>query len=116
MCSFRCIAALAAVFQFARSTPLPSGGTGISLMPRSGTSSGLPSSYASATASPYLNDLAQSQGKLWFGTAADIPGTGEDTNQEYQTILNDTDIFGQLTPANSMKVSSPFPNFTLTPC
>jgi hypothetical protein len=53
---------------------------------------------------PYLNDLAQADGKLWFGTAADIPGV-EQQDVGYMTILNDTRIFGQVTPANYMKVS-----------
>lgn len=51
-------------------------------------------------------------GKLWFGTATDIPGIGEHANVDYMTILNDTNIFGQLTPANSMKFqyTEPEPN------
>lgn len=52
---------------------------------------------------PYLNSLAQQHGKLWFGTAADIPGP-EQQNVEYMNILNDTEIFGAVTPANYMKV------------
>jgi endo-1,4-beta-xylanase len=74
------------------------------------TSSTAPSSptsscqgYFEPLAPPYLNDLAQAAGKLWFGTATDQPGTGEDTNILYQEILNDTHIFGQITPANMMK-------------
>ena len=65
------------------------------------------SPYANSTnpdGPPYLNDLAKAKGKLWFGSATDQPGTGEDTDIAYQTILNNTDIFGQLTPANYMKV------------
>ena len=61
----------------------------------------------SPTGPPYLNDLAKARGKLWFGSATDQPGTGEDTDIAYQTILNNTEIFGQLTPANYMKVCSP---------
>lgn len=52
---------------------------------------------------PYLNSLAQKAGKLWFGTAADIPGP-EQSDVNYMTILNDTKIFGEVTPANYMKV------------
>ncbi len=59
--------------------------------------------YFEPLAAPYLNDLAVAAGKLWFGSATDQPGTGEDTNILYQTILNDTHIFGQITPANAMK-------------
>lgn len=61
------------------------------------------SGYFEPLAAPYLNDLAQAAGKLWFGSATDQPGTGEDTNILYQEILNDTHIFGQITPANMMK-------------
>jgi hypothetical protein len=61
------------------------------------------SPYGQATASPYLNEIAQSKGKLWFGISTEIPGS-EQLDQEYMTILNDTKIFGQLTPANYMKV------------
>ncbi|EXJ57544.1 hypothetical protein A1O7_07892 [Cladophialophora yegresii CBS 114405] len=65
--------------------------------------------YFEPLAAPYLNDLAQAAGKLWFGTATDQPGTGEDTNILYQTILNNTHIFGQITPANAMKFVSTEP-------
>ncbi len=53
----------------------------------------------------YLNDLAQDQGKLWFGTAADIPGTAEQTDNDYLRILTSNRNFGEITPANMMKVS-----------
>ncbi|EHY53758.1 hypothetical protein HRR83_003972 [Exophiala dermatitidis] len=59
--------------------------------------------YFEPTAPPYLNDLAKAAGKLWFGSATDQPGSGEDENILYQTILNNTNIFGQITPANYMK-------------
>ena len=54
-----------------------------------------------------LNELAKAKGKLWFGTAADIPKTNENdeqTDQAYLSILTDPKIFGELTPANIMKV------------
>lgn len=56
------------------------------------------------TSPPWLNDLAREHDKLWFGTATDIPGP-EQQDEGYMTILNDTNIFGCLTPANYMKVS-----------
>lgn len=62
-----------------------------------------PASYSGTTAPPYLNKLAQDAGKLWFGTAADIPGP-EQSDIEYMTVLNDTKVFGEITPANYMKV------------
>ena len=51
-----------------------------------------------------LNDLAKATGKVYFGTAADIPGP-ELSDVGYMTVLNNTHEFGQLTPANYMKVS-----------
>lgn len=54
-------------------------------------------------AAPYLNQAAQRKGKLFFGTATDIPGV-EQQNVEYMRILNDTKIWGQLTATNYMKV------------
>jgi len=69
--------------------------------------------YGPATGPPYLNDLIRAKGKLWFGTATDIPGP-EQQDQEYMTILNNTHLFGQLTPANSMKVP-PFPLLNSNP-
>ena len=75
--------------------------TGLALLDSVSSS---PTPKSSITSPPYLNDLAQQRGKLWFGTAADIPGP-EQQDEQYMTILNDTNIFGQLTPANYMKVS-----------
>jgi endo-1,4-beta-xylanase len=57
---------------------------------------------------PYLNELAQEHGKLWFGTAADIPGTNETSDAGYMAIVTNEKIFGQLTPANMMKASANF--------
>ena len=49
-----------------------------------------------------LNALAQRRGELWFGTAADIPGTAETTDAAYLKVLREN--FGEMTPANAMKV------------
>jgi endo-1,4-beta-xylanase len=54
---------------------------------------------------PYLNELAQQHGKLWLGTAADIPGTNETSDAGYMAIVTNEKIFGELTPANMMKVT-----------
>ncbi|PVH72148.1 glycoside hydrolase family 10 protein [Cadophora sp. DSE1049] len=64
-----------------------------------------------------LHDYAKKAGLLYFGSAADIPGTGEDTDLPYQAILNDTHEFGQITPTNYMKYGATEPqrnifNFT----
>ncbi|CZR65081.1 probable endo-1,4-beta-xylanase [Phialocephala subalpina] len=61
---------------------------------------------ALATGGPYLNQLAKQQGKLWFGTAADIPQTNDAVEQfdtAYLSILTNPNIFGEMTPANVMK-------------
>lgn len=56
--------------------------------------------------SAQLNSLAQKAGKVYFGTATDNPElTGNATNAEYVSILSDRFEFGQITPANTMKVS-----------
>lgn len=60
---------------------------------------------ATATATNYgLNDAAKEAGKLWFGTAADIPATGEADDLYYMAEFNNTHDFGGATPANIMKV------------
>jgi len=59
---------------------------------------------ATATATGYgLNDAAKAAGKLWFGTAADIPGTQELQDYYYMSEFNNTHDFGGATPANIMK-------------
>ncbi|KAE8447270.1 hypothetical protein EG329_010964 [Mollisiaceae sp. DMI_Dod_QoI] len=78
----------------------------------SSTTSTTSSATASSTALPYLNELAQQQGKLWFGTAADIPDTAEASDPAYLQILENGKIFGEMTPANVMKFqyTEPFQN------
>lgn len=51
-----------------------------------------------------MNDLAKEAGKLWFGTAADIPGTAETTDPDYLAVFTNPHNFGEATPANTMKV------------
>lgn len=60
---------------------------------------------ATATGSKGLDDYARKAGKLYFGTAADIPGTNETTDKYYRAELANRDDWGQVTPANAMKVS-----------
>ena len=70
---------------------------------------------ATATGTKGLNDYAQETGKVYFGTAADIPGP-EQQDDAYMEQLNNTHDFGQLTPANYMKVGNSFflePNLTI---
>ncbi|THH00376.1 hypothetical protein EW026_g2154 [Hermanssonia centrifuga] len=64
--------------------------------------SSAPTSTASApgSTSTALHARAKAGGKLYFGTATDNP---ELTNTAYTAILDDNTMFGQLTPANSMK-------------
>ncbi|KAJ3557942.1 hypothetical protein NM688_g1203 [Phlebia brevispora] len=47
-----------------------------------------------------LNQLAKAKGKLYFGTATD---NNELSDTAYTAILDDHNMFGQITPANSMK-------------
>ncbi|KAK5116132.1 hypothetical protein LTR62_008458 [Meristemomyces frigidus] len=65
---------------------------------------------ATATGHP-LDVAAKAAGKLWFGTAADIPGTGEAQDPYWAAEFNSTD-FGEATPANIMKFvfTEPEPN------
>lgn len=60
---------------------------------------------ATATATAYLqyglNDAAKEAGKLWFGTAADIPQTGELTDPYYLAQFNNTHDFGEAAPGAS---------------
>ncbi|CAN8106514.1 unnamed protein product [Discula destructiva] len=50
-----------------------------------------------------LNDAAKDAGKLWFGTAADIPHTRAFNDPYYMAQFHNTHDFGQATPANIMK-------------
>lgn len=53
-----------------------------------------------ATSTVALDKAAKAAGKLYFGTATDNP---ELDDTAYVTILNNTAMFGQLTPGNSLK-------------
>ena len=58
------------------------------------------SAAPTATSTVALNMAARAAGKLYFGSATDNP---ELTDTAYVRILNNTAMFGQLTPENSMK-------------
>jgi hypothetical protein len=51
-----------------------------------------------------LNARAKAVGKVYFGTAVD---NGDLSDNSYMQELDNSQDFGQLTPANSMKVSQP---------
>ncbi|KAL4245936.1 Beta-xylanase [Abortiporus biennis] len=53
-----------------------------------------------ASSSAQLHTIAKQKGKLYFGTATDNP---ELTDTPYTAILDDNQMFGQITAANSMK-------------
>ncbi|TFK49659.1 beta-1,4-endoxylanase, partial [Heliocybe sulcata] len=55
---------------------------------------------ASGTSTVPLNTAAKAAGKKYFGTATD---NGELSNSAYTKILDDSTMFGQITPGNSMK-------------
>ena len=65
--------------------------------PTLGNAAALPTSTANVAG---LHALAKQAGKLYFGTATDNP---ELTDAPYVAILNDVEMFGQITAANSMK-------------
>ena len=58
---------------------------------------------------PYLNTAAQAAGKLWFGTALDTT-QAEVSDSAYMTVFNNSKIFGQVTPGNTMKWEFVEPN------
>ncbi|KIM21207.1 glycoside hydrolase family 10 protein [Serendipita vermifera MAFF 305830] len=61
------------------------------------------SSSTSASATPTLaplNDLAKAAGKQYFGVAVD---SHELANATYRVLLDNTHLFGQITPGNKMK-------------
>ncbi|GAM84041.1 hypothetical protein ANO11243_020320 [Dothideomycetidae sp. 11243] len=49
------------------------------------------------------NDYAKQAGKMYFGTAADLPNGGAFHDKYYMAQFNNTRDFGQATPANVMK-------------
>ncbi|KAK7692645.1 hypothetical protein QCA50_004278 [Cerrena zonata] len=55
-----------------------------------------------------LNTLAKQNHKLYFGTASNNAEFINDT--DYRRIIQDTGMFGQLTPAHGMKWSEVEPN------
>lgn len=66
-------------------------------------------SKSAASTEMALNIAAKTAGKLYFGTATDNP---ELNDTAYFTLLNNTAMFGQLTPGNSLKwVRLHFPQF-----
>ena len=81
-------------------------------LPQGSTSTTAPSNtdpsttiVATSTAkSAGLNKAAKKAGKMFFGTAADIPGTAEDEDVYYLRAFNNAKDFGEATPANAMKV------------
>ncbi|EMC97633.1 glycoside hydrolase family 10 protein [Baudoinia panamericana UAMH 10762] len=65
------------------------------------TKTGSTGALASATG---MADAAKAVGR-YFGTAVDIPGTGEASDPYYMAVLNNSRNFDQVTPANVMKDS-----------
>ncbi|PYH88274.1 glycoside hydrolase family 10 protein [Aspergillus ellipticus CBS 707.79] len=67
-----------------------------------GTAIPTPSQTETSSSFPHLNELAQAKGKLWFGSSIDTTSDSvkDDT---YISIFNQSAIFGQTTPGNTMK-------------
>ncbi|KAK5692878.1 hypothetical protein LTR97_010354 [Elasticomyces elasticus] len=63
------------------------------------TKTGTTGALASATG---MADAAEAVGR-YFGTAADIPGTGAGSDPYYLAVFNNSHNFDQVTPANIMK-------------
>lgn len=61
-------------------------------------SSSAASSSSTGTGASGLNTAAKAAGKLYYGTASDLP-----SNTAYIADLSNAADFGQLTPANQMK-------------
>ncbi|KAI0734101.1 endo-1,4-beta xylanase [Irpex lacteus] len=77
---------------------IPGAAAPSSVPPPSQPSSAPPSSPSSSSAK--LQTVAKTAGKLYFGTATD---NSELSDAAYTAILDDNTMFGQITPANSMK-------------
>ncbi|KAL3432259.1 putative endo-1,4-beta-xylanase [Aspergillus tetrazonus] len=84
---FQIIAAVSALFAICYAAPAA---TDSALKPRA--------------TNPYFNTVAQAAGKLWFGSAIDT-SNAEFSDTLYMSIFNDSRIFGQTTPGNTMKWS-----------
>ncbi|KEQ86547.1 glycoside hydrolase [Aureobasidium pullulans EXF-150] len=67
------------------------------------TSCSTSTSHTTATGKKGLNTYAKKAGKLYFGTAADVPGTNETTDKYYRAELANNADWGSVTPANAMK-------------
>ncbi|KIK63548.1 glycoside hydrolase family 10 protein [Collybiopsis luxurians FD-317 M1] len=65
-----------------------------------GSTSTAPAALPTGTSTASTNTVAKGIGKLYFGSATDNP---ELPDTAYETILNNTGFFGQITPGNSMK-------------
>lgn len=97
--SFRSLATVAALAATALAAPAPAKTT------TNNPSATTTTLIATATNKAFgLNDAAKAAGKLWFGTAVDIPGTGEAQDPYYMREFKSPHDFGEATPANIMKV------------
>ncbi|EMC91445.1 glycoside hydrolase family 10 protein [Baudoinia panamericana UAMH 10762] len=86
MASLRAFAALAGVVALTVAAPVPEP----ELAERQDTSA------------PFLHSAAVAHGKAWFGSELDT-FSGEQYDQAFMTVWNDSRIFGSTTPGNTMK-------------
>ena len=75
---------------------LPTTATTLATSATGTSAGGLPT----ATSTTPLHEAARAAGKLYFGTATDNP---ELNDTAYVAKLDNNEMFGQITPANSMK-------------
>lgn len=91
------------------STVTVTSGAGSGSVTSSGSSSSTNTNPTTTETATYtsvigLNDYARATGKLYFGSAPDIPGV-EQQDVYYIAELENPHDWGQMTPANCMKVS-----------
>lgn len=99
--SLRCLLTLG-VLTVPAALALPQGGTGTTTPTATNPTTVIEATSTGKSAA--LHKAAVKAGKLFFGTAADIPGTDEINDVYYMRAFNNSKEWGEATPANAMKV------------
>lgn len=90
---------------YSQCLPGGSGSSSKSSGPTTTVNGALPTGTSTAS----LNTIAKAAGKLYFGSATDNPEFSDTT---YLADLSNAQMFGQITPGNSMKWVSSLPSQT----